>query len=64
MTMATIAGPMAIVLGTITQVQLAKTKPQASKTGPPAPTLWAAVTPTNWKTCERSGGVFPWQQIN
>ena len=58
--MATIPGPMAIALGTITPVQLAKTKPQVTKTGPPAPTLWVAVKPTNQMTCDRLGGVFHW----
>ena len=37
-TMATIAGPMAIASGTTTPLQLAKTKPQVTKTGPPVPT--------------------------
>ena len=37
MTMATIAGHMAIALGTATPGQRAKTKPQVTKTGPPAP---------------------------
>ena len=58
-TMATIAGPMAIALGTIIPVELAKAKPHVTKTGPPIPTLWAAVKPTNQKICDRSGGVFP-----
>ena len=59
-TMATIAGAMAIALGTTAPAQLAKTKPQVTKTGPPMPTCWAAVKPTNWKTCDRPGGVFSW----
>ena len=37
-TMATIALPMAIASGITTPAQLAKTKPQVTKTRPPVPT--------------------------
>ena len=57
-TMAIIVGHMGIALETNTPAKHAKTKHQATRTGPPATTQWAVAKPTNLNTYDMQGGVF------
>ena len=56
--MAIIAGHMGIALETNTTAKHAKTKPQATRTEPPATTPWAVAKPINLNTYDIQGGVF------
>ena len=57
-TMAIMAGHMGIALETNTTAKHAKTKPQATRTEPPATTPWAVAKPINLNTYDIQGGVF------
>ena len=57
-TMEIIAGHMGITLETNTTAKHAKTKHQATRTGPPATTPWAVAKPINLNTYDIQGGVF------
>ena len=57
-TMEIIAGHMGIALETNTPAKYAKTMHQATMTGPPTTTPWAAAKPTNLNTYDIQGGVF------
>ena len=57
-TMEIIAGHMGIALETNTPAKHAKTKHQATRTGPPATIPWAVAKPTNLNAYDIQGGVF------
>ena len=57
-TVAIIAGHMDIALEANTTAKHAKTKPQATRTEPPATTPWAVAKPINLNTYDIQGGVF------
>ena len=56
-TMEIIAGHMGIALETNTPARHAKSKHQATRTGPPAQTPWAVAKPTNLNTYDIQRGV-------
>ena len=57
-TMEIIAGHMCIALETNTTAKHAKTKHQATRTGPTVTTPWAVAKPINLNTYDIQGGVF------